>query len=206
MGARRATHLTALLKQKEQKRWPHWACSGLLRIFWQALHRCLISWLSARIFLEKPGLLPSSEDGGDGSCAAMITSPPSTNNTDRVVDGVCSKRVASLASNKTLLLKAPRRWRKNFCVPACARQLRSFSSALHAKPHGRFVWQQMMLRCLAGWRRSTARAKPEQRSSGGTPPPWMWIQLLGCVVEVFKPHAPYAHFHGLSSQWFFFFF
>lgn len=71
-----ATHLTALLKQNEQKRWPHWACSGLLNTFWQALHKCLISWLLPRIFLEKPGLLPSSEDGGDGSCAAIIPPPP----------------------------------------------------------------------------------------------------------------------------------
>lgn len=36
------------------------------------LHRCFSSSLLARIFLGKPGLLPSSEDGGDGSCAAII--------------------------------------------------------------------------------------------------------------------------------------
>lgn len=65
-------YLTALLKQYEQKRCPHCAWYGLLRIFWQILHRCLSSSLLASIFLGKPGLLPSNEDGGEGSCAAIM--------------------------------------------------------------------------------------------------------------------------------------
>lgn len=66
------THLTILLKQNEQKRWPHCACKGLRRIFRQELHKCLSSRLLAKIFFGKPGLFPSREDGGDGSCAAII--------------------------------------------------------------------------------------------------------------------------------------
>lgn len=65
-------YLTALVKQYEQKRCPHCAWKGLLRIFRQILHRCLSSSLLASIFLGKPGLLPSNEDGGEGSCAAII--------------------------------------------------------------------------------------------------------------------------------------
>lgn len=67
-----SAYLTVLLKQYEQNRCPHCAWNGLRRIFWQMLHRCFSSSLLARIFLGKPGLLPSSEDGGDGSCAAII--------------------------------------------------------------------------------------------------------------------------------------
>lgn len=139
-----ATHLTALLKQNEQKRWPHWACSGLLNTFWQALHKCLISWLLPRIFLEKPGLLPSSEDGGDGSCAAIIPPPPRpappplappppllrppANNTV-VVGGVCSKRQNETASNKT-----------RSCVNVCRQQGILIASLLR---------RRRMLRCVA---------------------------------------------------------
>lgn len=65
-------YLTALVKQYEQKRCPHCAWNGLLRIFRHILHRCLSSSLLASIFLGKPGLLPSNEDGGEGSCAAII--------------------------------------------------------------------------------------------------------------------------------------
>lgn len=68
-----STYLTILLKQKLQKRWPHCACSGLLRIFWHELHKCLSSKSLARIFFGNPGLLPSRDGGGEGSCAAMIT-------------------------------------------------------------------------------------------------------------------------------------
>lgn len=70
-----STHLTILWKQNEQKRCPHCACNGLLRTLWHDLHKCLFSRLFARIFFGKPGLLPSREDGGDGSCEAII--PPS---------------------------------------------------------------------------------------------------------------------------------
>lgn len=70
-GPAARTHLTVLLKQKQQKRCPHWACRGLRRIFSHELHKCLSSRQLARIFLGKPGLLPSREDGGEGSWAAI---------------------------------------------------------------------------------------------------------------------------------------
>lgn len=85
----------------------------------------MISWLLARIFFEKPGLLPSSDDGGDGSCAAII--PP---NKTGVVDGVCSKRqtqlneIASVASSKTLLSKPT----VAKCVFLLVQTVRSFSA------------------------------------------------------------------------------
>lgn len=42
-------------------------------MLWQQLHRCLSSSLLPRIFLGKPGLLLSMDDGGDGSCVAMAS-------------------------------------------------------------------------------------------------------------------------------------
>lgn len=42
-------------------------------MLWQQLHRCLSSSLLPRIFLGKPGLLLSMDEGGDGSCVAMVS-------------------------------------------------------------------------------------------------------------------------------------
>jgi len=42
-------------------------------MLWQQLHRCLSSSLLPRIFLGKPGLLLSMDEGGDGSCVAMAS-------------------------------------------------------------------------------------------------------------------------------------
>lgn len=52
-------------------------------MLWQQLQRCFSSSLFAKIFLGKPGLLLSIDDGGEGSCVAMTPSLGLCQNNER---------------------------------------------------------------------------------------------------------------------------